>query len=178
MARRELRLKARSCWRDDLMVGGMGNDELFGDDGNDGLAGGSGDDFLFGGAGDDKLTGENYGYAESPWTDSGSGANLTRVYHLGYATSYGDDFLDGGEGNDTLQGDGGASNTVGVGIRDQHLYLSYNGGQIDLPNTLFEAGGTIERVELAPTAGSEGAGERDDVCSAANDAVFDITRLG
>ena len=75
---------------DDNLDGGSGNDNLKGESGNDNLDGGSGNDNLDGGSGDDNLVGGG-----------------------------GDDYLDGGSGNDNLDGESGNDNLVGGGDNDK-----------------------------------------------------------
>jgi large repetitive protein len=72
----------------DVLAGNEGNDTVVGQDGDDSLYGNDGNDILNGGEGDDYLSGSN----GDDTLDSGSGA----------------DFLAGGSGNDTLTGGAGA----------------------------------------------------------------------
>ncbi len=103
---------------DDVLLGGVGNDELRGSAGHDTLSGGVGDDSLFGGSGmdvisagvgDDSVVGgrqsdEIYGGTGNDTMRGGSGADL----------------LDGGTDNDRIFGGGGDDTLVG-GLDDDHL---------------------------------------------------------
>ncbi len=105
---------------DDVLYGGLGDDELYGDDrdnldtpnavngadyldggdGADDLVGGGRNDDLFGGLGDDRLWGDGGAVATTS-------AGFVQVLYQG------DDHLDGEEGNDYLQGEGGADDLFG-----------------------------------------------------------------
>jgi Ca2+-binding RTX toxin-like protein len=79
--------------KDDVFLGGDGNETVLGQGGNDQLAGGGGDDVLDGGAGNDQLAG-------------GSGNDQL-------AGGSGDDQLAGGSGNDVLAGGTGSDRLNG-----------------------------------------------------------------
>ena len=82
----------------EILVGGVGDDNLDGGSGNDNLKGGSGNDNLVGGSGNDNLDGES-------GNDNLKGES-------------GNDNLDGGSGNDNLDGGSGDDNLVGGGGDD------------------------------------------------------------
>jgi large repetitive protein len=88
---------------DDLLTGGVGNDELYGEVGDDTVNGGAGDDFLSGFIGDDTLNGGE----GSDGIDAGEGNDII-------SGGAGDDFLNGSLGNDILEG-GDGSDTLNGG---------------------------------------------------------------
>jgi len=87
---------------DDSLDGGKGNDVLFGGDGDDELDGGKNSDVLFGGAGDDELEG-------GEGSDVLFGGDGNDVLEGGE----GSDALFGGDGNDALEGGEGSDVLVG-----------------------------------------------------------------
>jgi len=90
--------------KDDVLIGGSGNDILKGNAGNDNLFGKNGDDSLSGGDGNDQLFGDSNGDA----LIGGSGNDF-----LG-----GNDTLEGSNGNDLLSGGVGSDQLFGQGDDD------------------------------------------------------------
>lgn len=83
--------------KDDVYLGGDGDEHVIGLEGDDQLSGGGGDDWLEGGAGDDRLDGGT----GNDVLDGGSGSDQL-------AGGSGDDLLTGGTGSDRLGGDTGS----------------------------------------------------------------------
>ncbi|MEQ6342247.1 MAG: calcium-binding protein [Gammaproteobacteria bacterium] len=89
--------------KDDITLGGGGNDNLSGQQGNDLLFGEAGNDYLFGGEGNDALLGS---------------AGNDALYG-----GAGNDILEGGSGNDSLMGDAGADTYLfGKGSGQDTIY--------------------------------------------------------
>lgn len=95
--------------RDDVIDGGLGNDEIYGSNGNDTLSGASGNDVLSGDAGDDILAG---------------GEGIDR--------------LEGWAGNDTLEGGIGDDVLIG-GIGDDTYVIDLNAGNDFIDNFDYAA---------------------------------------
>ncbi|RZI57229.1 MAG: hypothetical protein EOP37_21080 [Rubrivivax sp.] len=109
--------------REDVLLGGAGNDWNDGSLGHDILSGGAGNDTLFGNAGNDTL----YGGSGSNWLDGGAGND--RI-HGGddqdqIEGGAGNDTMYGGSGDDYLNGGGGA-NLIAGGKGDDTII--YGGG--------------------------------------------------
>jgi Ca2+-binding RTX toxin-like protein len=107
----------------DNLTGGFGNDRLYGFDGNDTLHGGYGHDRLYGGIGNDHLYGDDgndtlYGEEGADFLSGGVG----------------NDILHGGTGNDTLWGDNGAqtgTDTLFGQSGDDFLFGGASGDYLD-----------------------------------------------
>jgi Ca2+-binding RTX toxin-like protein len=87
---------------DDLLDGGVGNDQLFAGAGNDDLVGGSGNDLMRGNGGADVM--------------AGGGGNDDARGSTGNDTIFGnggDDYIAGDSGNDTLNAGSGDDTVVG-----------------------------------------------------------------
>ncbi len=93
---------------DDVLVGGVGNDELLGGGGDDVLVGGDGRDLLDGGSGNDKL----YAGDDKDRLVGGSGDDELRA-------GLGNDKLDGGHGDDLLFGEGDDDRMFGRSGNDE-----------------------------------------------------------
>jgi len=140
----------------DQLVGDGGNDTLYGDSGNDMLNGGVGADFLYGGAGDDQLSGG----ADDDILEGGPGLDIL----LGSA---GNDFLisydadkriSGGVGVDTLYLDRSTFDASKAIVLD----ISYFGNgtaAVDDPRELVLVDGTriqnVERLAISAGAGND-----------------------
>lgn len=142
---------------DDVLRGKAGDDELRGGSGNDQLFGGSGSDNLFGGVGDDVL-------------DGGTGGDTLRG-------GAGNDRLTGGTGNDRAVFSGARADYVITRIDDTHILISdtrLNGDgsdtlSIDIEQVRF-ADGIFTLAELTPPIGPtdgddmiEGTGDPDTI---------------
>jgi Ca2+-binding RTX toxin-like protein len=90
--------------KDDVLIGGNGNDILKGNAGNDNLFGKNGDDSLNGGDGNDQLFGDSNGD--------------TLIGGQGNDFLGGNDTLEGGNGNDLLSGGVGSDQLFGQGDDD------------------------------------------------------------
>lgn len=78
---------------DDRLNGGSGADRLYGDEGDDRIQGAKGDDVIYGGDGDDKMI---------------DGEGNDRFYG-----GVGNDYVHGGDGNDLIEGGAGVDKLVG-----------------------------------------------------------------
>lgn len=112
----------------DLLAGGGGSDDLRGQGGNDVLDGGASFDFLYGGLGNDKLYGGDsfdYLYGEQNDDTVYGGAGNDQIYgDIGndYLKGESDgDTLDGGAGNDIIHGDG-ENDSISGGSDSDQLY--------------------------------------------------------
>ncbi|HEX7221032.1 MAG TPA: tandem-95 repeat protein, partial [Burkholderiales bacterium] len=119
--------------RDDLLVGGAGDDRIDGKKGDDKLIGGPGDDRLEGGKGNDKLIGG----AGNDRLEGGKGNDklLGGAGNDKVEGDKGDDVLDGGAGNDRVDGGSGndraiysMSANLGPGFTDIGTKDVYDGG--------------------------------------------------
>jgi len=114
----------------DLLIGGIGSNNLFGGDGDDTLRGGSGNNNLSGGDGADTLFGED----GSGNLDGGDGDD---VIHAGLNTT----FVQGGDGVDSLILPPGSSFTP--------FSTGSEGGTVSLPNGRSFVYINIQGVEIA-----------------------------
>lgn len=127
----------------DVLVGGLGNDNISGDDGNDRIWGGDGadsidggnqDDLIFGGAGSDTV----YGGAGNDTIDGGDGDDALSGDDRYNSTLYpGKDIVNGGAGNDLIYGgasddtlDGGTGNDIIYGGTENDVLLGGEGDDI------------------------------------------------
>jgi large repetitive protein len=87
---------------DDILTGGVGDDELYGETGNDTLTSGAGNDYLSGGEGDDTLIG-----------DAGNDTLFGEEGDDNLNAGAGDDYLSGNDGDDIVEGGSGSDVLVG-----------------------------------------------------------------
>jgi len=95
-------IDATETWRDMVLIGGPGHDDLLGGDGDDQLIGGDGDDDLLGGAGNDNIRGQ-----------LGNDSIIAGSGHDTVTGHDGNDTIEGGSGNDSLDGNAGDDDIYG-----------------------------------------------------------------
>jgi len=106
-----------------VIVGGVGDDDIFGGSGNDQLFGGAGNDEIQGRDGDDLINGndgDDFAFGQD---------GNDRVFG-----GDGDDELNGGSGDDVLNGNDGSDNVRGLGGNDR---VFDTGTDADEDNVLF-----------------------------------------
>lgn len=134
---------------EDILDGGLGNDDIDGGGGNDQILGGIGNDTLDGEAGDDTLDG-----GVGVDTLEGGAGNDLLLGGDGNDTlngGLGDDRLEGGSGNDLLQDDQGADLLLGGDGNDTFRIPSIQSSSEDLIDGIYEAGSVLTNAETGQT---------------------------